>query len=1155
MSNLMERLLGGFYGWKKIRAKKQLQSSRRSHFRRRLGVEPMESRRLLATDFFGAVGGNVFTDLTDNGLDASDPGINGATVRLYQDVNLDGSLDAGDTLLDTQVTDADGNYLFSGLENGQYLVEQAAVSGLLQRETQTVQVAIVTQDEGTQTAVVDNLQTVTDPDPLVANPDNTVSDQQSAPSTEVIGEQRDVVITNDSSSGSNLQFDIAPSGLLIIDAGVATTGQVVITYDGVDNDPANIAHNLGNVDLTSNLGEALHFRAGSQAGSLLTVEVYSGSDQAASSLQMAIPSTAGGAAELDMFFCFSDFQQLAGASSPADFSNVSAIRVIADLAAADDIAVDFVGINGFSVEEINFANLNPMSLGDQVFNDANNNGVLDAGEQGISNVTVNLFEDTNQNGFYDDGVDLAVAGGTSVTDAGGNYLFEDLFPGDYLAVIPISELSAGESLDGFQSSSGNDPVPDPNDNVDDDDNGDLIVGVGIATRAISLASGAEPSGNGNFNSTLDFGFVAEVDLAITKEASSATVTAGNQLTYTINVSNVGQNSATNVVVVDDLPNLSPTNLNVVSITSASGNGVITQPGDPDGEIVITYASLAAGASDTITVVVEVPSSAAAETDVTNTVVVSADEAEQNEQNNQASVDVDIVRQAVLQITKTDSPDPVIIGNTLTYDVVVTNNGPSTATNVVVSDPLPAGLDFDSVTTTLGTASEAGGVVTANIPSLDVGQSVTVQITATVENSFSGTSIANSVTANSDEATTVTANANTTVNPEIDLSITKSDSDDPVDRGDQLIYVLDIENSGPSPATNVEVVDTLPVGVTFVSATGGTVTPPANGSRDVTIDLGTMAAGATRQVSITVSINNDAPETLTNTASVGSTETTNGFEPDLTNNTDDESTSVTPAIDLAIVKTDSADPVNAGNDLVYTLVITNNGPSTATDVSLTDTLPAGVTFTNVTTTQGSVSHNAGVVSGNLGSLAPQASATVTITVGVNPDASGTLNNTASVSANEDDINNENNSDSEATVIQRIADLEITKTGSRNEVTTGSSLVYTIDVTNMGPSTATSVVVTDMLPADVSFVSGTTSLGTLSNDGNEVTVNIGTLAPDASATITLTTTVVGSGIGDFSNTASVVGAEADPDESNNASTEVTELVTVGLSKRFLLASTPQ
>lgn len=120
-----------------------------------------------------------------------------------------------------------------------------------------------------------------------------------------------------------------------------------------------------------------------------------------------------------------------------------------------------------------------------------------------------------------------------------------------------------------------------------------------------------------------------------------------------------------------------------------------------------------------------------------------------------------------------------------------------------------------------------------------------------------------------------------------------------------------------------------------------------------------------------------------------------------------------AADLSIDKSDDADPVTAGDNIVYKLIVTNIGPDAATDVSVGDTLPAGVDFVSASATQGSCSEASGVVTCNLGSLASGAS--VEVTVQVKTTGAGSITNTATVSANEGDPNTSNNTSSETTTV--------------------------------------------------------------------------------------------------------------------------------------------
>jgi uncharacterized repeat protein (TIGR01451 family) len=370
-------------------------------------------------------------------------------------------------------------------------------------------------------------------------------------------------------------------------------------------------------------------------------------------------------------------------------------------------------------------------------------------------------------------------------------------------------------------------------------------------------------------------------------------------------------------------------------------------------------------------------------------------------------------------------------------------------------------------------------------------------------------------------------------------------------GESLVYTIVATNNGPSDATLVMVTDDIPDGiqVTSVTTTAGTANIPASAQDtiaanpdDITVDIGDLAAGDTATITVNATVLPATRGTLTNEATV-STDDTSAIETDPTNNTATETTDLNPVVDLVVTKTDSIDPVIAGNELTYTMVVTNNGPSTATDVDFSDTLPAGVAFTSATSTQGDTpAESNGIVTANLGTLDPSASATVTIVVDVDPDTRGTIVNTATVTPTETEDDSTNNSASASTTVDANVDLSITKVGDTDRVTAGGDLTYTLVVSNDGPSSATGVTVTDTLPDSLSFDSGSSTVGTVTNDGNEVTVDIGTLAPGGTAEITLNTSVLVTASGTISNTATVSGTETDTDPANDSATESTEAVQV-------------
>ena len=236
-------------------------------------------------------------------------------------------------------------------------------------------------------------------------------------------------------------------------------------------------------------------------------------------------------------------------------------------------------------------------------------------------------------------------------------------------------------------------------------------------------------------------------------------------------------------------------------------------------------------------------------------------------------------------------------------------------------------------------------------------------------------------------------------------------------------------------------------------------------------------------------------------------------------------------DLSITKTDSPDPVIAGNDLTYTITVKNNSPSDATGVVVTDTLPSGVTYKSETHVVGSVSQASGLVTWNGFGLSGDATATLMITVTVDSSTMGSITNDVTVSGNEIDPYPGNNAVTQSTTVNSQADLSITEIDNPDPVVPGNDLTYTIMVKNNGPSDATSVVVTDTLPIGVTYKSEAHIVGSVSQASGVVTWNGFGLVSGAMATITITVTVSSSTTGSVTNGVTVSGNETDPYSGNN------------------------
>ena len=254
--------------------------------------------------------------------------------------------------------------------------------------------------------------------------------------------------------------------------------------------------------------------------------------------------------------------------------------------------------------------------------------------------------------------------------------------------------------------------------------------------------------------------------------------------------------------------------------------------------------------------------------------------------------------------------------------------------------------------------------------------------------------------------------------------------------------------------------------------------------------------------------------------------------------------VEPISDLSIAKTDSPDPVGLGQELTYTLIVTNHGPDTAVNVIVTDTLPSEVTF--VSAAPNGCNNNNGIVTCNLGSLDKDATATVTIVV--TPTAEGTITNNATVQSDATDPNPSDNTATETTEVRPpkpVSDLSITKTDAPDPVGVGQQLTYMLTVTNNGPSAADNVVITDTLPANVTFVSASTGC---SNSASTVTCTISSI--NASQTATVTIVVTPTVAGTITNSASVQSSSLD---FNSANDTATALTTVKLVSDLVLSKT--
>jgi len=732
-----------------------------------------------------------------------------------------------------------------------------------------------------------------------------------------------------------------------------------------------------------------------------------------------------------------------------------------------------------------------------------------------------------------------------------------------------------------------------------------VVSSGNAVTNSTTVTTTTTDPNSGNNSATDGGanlLDPTVDLGINKTGPHpALVVAGVEFDFNVNVNNTGTTGFYGTArVIDHIPNNMTVNSYTLNGWSCSPATPVAGPADITCERNYTSgAPLAAGAASPSIIMTAVT---ATDGTFANNATVTTPNC-----NLATCNDGDTATYTVTSSTAADSadiylikavvgPDPVPAGDTLTYTLEVVNDGPATSNTVQLTDTFATlinnavgatGAGYIDEVLVAGVAtggscgnSSAGGNARrltcdfSTIPVCTAGNDCPV-VTIRIRPGGDGGARSNTANAISNgtadpDHSNDSDTASSTIDPRADIIPTKTVTPSTVPSGQDLTYVVTTHNNGPSRADAVVMTDTLPLDVTFISATpsSGTcgTTPGANvttdgGNRTVSCNHGSINNGAQQTVTIVVRPNNATRgTTITNDVSVATTTT----ETDGTNNTATVDASVSnPSLDLTINKTDSVDPVAVGDDTVYTIRIDNSGPSAAEDVSVTDTLPGGanLSFQSVAGVSCSATPAVGSFGGTLtcepGYLPAGASTSFTVTM--RGEAKGLVDNSVSVTSTETgqgfETTTVNNTVTEHTTIRTKADMEVvSKTPSVTPVDINQGFDFVITVRNnsgAGLAEADDVVVSDNLPAGlqltgvptVTVTSGTASstsctgvAGTTSFSCDLGTVSSGG-AVKITAPVVATTAPAGAiipGGGAYTNTASVTTSSLDTNPGNNSNT---------------------
>ncbi|MFC3196333.1 gliding motility-associated C-terminal domain-containing protein, partial [Parapedobacter deserti] len=632
-----------------------------------------------------------------------------------------------------------------------------------------------------------------------------------------------------------------------------------------------------------------------------------------------------------------------------------------------------------------------------------------------------------------------------------------------------------------------------------------------------------------------------VTVKVVSDATQTTFTPGESVDYTITVTNSGPSDAQDVNVVDT----APAGTTITGWTAVVTTGTVTLPNTSGtGDLNETIPTLPDGAVVTYTVTVQTPSDFSGT--LVNAVTVTTptpdpdptcDDCETPPLTPDPQADIVTVKVVSDATQTTFTP-----GESVDYTITVTNNGPSDAQDVNVVDTAPAGTTITGWTAvvTTGTVTlpntSGTGDINETIATLPDGAVVTYTVTVQTPPDFDD-DLVNAVTVTTptpdpdptcDDCTTPPL----TPDPQADIVTVKVVSDaaqTTFTPGESVDYTITVTNNGPSDAQDVNVVDTAPTGTTITGwtavVTTGTVTlPNTSGTGDINETIATLPDGAVVTYTVTVQTPSDFSGTLVNTVTV----TTPTPDPDPT--CDDCTTP--PLLDRRFSTAKTVSDANgdgsaqAGEELTFTITVTNTGQADLENIAIADPVPANTTYV-----AGSASHS-GMLSG--GALnwtvdVPRGqSVSVSFKVTVNAALTGVsgITNTATVTDPENPGNPQTPA-SPPVPVSGISNLSVVKTADVSAPLIGAEVVFTIEVSNAGPHDASGVEVIERLPSGYTLVSHEASIGTY--DPGSGVWQVGSLANGATALLEITVTV--NATGDYRNIASVSGNQQDPDDADN------------------------
>ena len=575
------------------------------------------------------------------------------------------------------------------------------------------------------------------------------------------------------------------------------------------------------------------------------------------------------------------------------------------------------------------------------------------------------------------------------------------------------------------------------------------------------------------------------DLEVTKHVNNTAPNYGDLITWTLTVKNNGPDDATGVVLCDILPD------GVILVSSADYSDGIWNIGN-----------LSKGASLSRDIVCKVNKTGT----VVNIANVTGNEYDIDKTNNAANQSITVPPAADLEIIKTVNDSAAKYHDYVTWTLIVTNNGPDAAHDVAVEDIMPDGLVIESA----GRNYSDGKW---NIGTLDAFSSVKLEIVTFINKTGS---LVNNASVSGREYDYDLSNNNGSsslnVSKAADLEISKIVSNPNPNYLDKVKWIIIVKNNGPDTASNVKVAELLSDAFELINSTAN----KGNYAEGIW-SVGSLDVDEKAILEILVKVVRTG--NFTNAVNVTGDE----YDHNASNNQANKSVIVNPSADLEITKDVNNTSPNY-NDLVkWTVSITNNGPDKANGIQIMDLLSENLEMIIYNSTKGFYDD------GMWKFCCLEVGEVVYLEIITRVLEIGETENIATAECDEYDYNPENNRDTASIDVAPACDLEITKSVNQSRIDYKKSVEWTLIVKNNGPSDATGVEVTDLLPDGLTYVCSEGD-GDYTSNG---TWFVGNIASGQSRELRIISRA--DKTGSFDNVATVIGNEYDYDDSNNKAIE--------------------